>query len=134
MLAVSTMTVYTVLLIVLILAYLIWRLTIVVRRNQAATLIDEKTFQEGMRKAQIIDVREKKDFDAGHILGARNIAYSTLRAYYTGLRKDTPIYLYDQGKEMSTRSAIFLHKKGYNNLYILKTGYNRWDGKTKKNN
>ncbi len=75
---------------------------------------------------------KKKDFNAGHILGARNIPYSTLRAYYKGLRKDVPIYLYDQGKEMSTRAAIFLHKQGYNNISILKTGYNRWDGKTKK--
>lgn len=132
MLAVSTMTVYTVLLIILIAAYLGWRLVTIIRRNQAASLIDEAAFTAGMRKAQVIDVREKKDFDAGHILGARNIPYSTLRAYYQGLRKDEPIYLYDQGKEMSTRSAIFLHKKGYNQIAILKTGYNRWEGKTKK--
>lgn len=132
MVAVSTMTVYTILLVALMVAYLLWRLITVIRRNQSAQLIDEEAFTAGMRKAQIVDVREKKDFDAGHILGARNIPYSTLRAYYNGLRKDTPIYLYDQGKEMSTRSAIFLHKKGFNNLYILKTGYNRWEGKTKK--
>ncbi|WP_370866673.1 rhodanese-like domain-containing protein [Secundilactobacillus kimchicus] len=134
MVAVSTMTVYTILLILLVVIYAGWRLVTLVRRNQAATLIDEQTFTEGMRKAQVVDVREKKDFNAGHILGARNIPYSTLRAYYKGLRKDVPIYLYDQGKEMSTRAAIFLHKQGYNNISILKTGYNRWDGKTKKAN
>lgn len=132
MLAVSTMTIYTILLVILVVVYLMWRLITVIRRRQSAQLIDEETFTAGMRKAQVVDVREKKDFNAGHILGARNIPYSTLRAYYNGLRKDTPIYLYDQGKEMSTRSAIFLHKKGFDNLYILKTGYSRWEGKTKK--
>lgn len=132
MVAVSTITIYTILLVVLLVVYIGWRLVTVARRKQAAELIDEETFTAGMHKAQVVDVRERKDFNAGHILGARNVPYSTLRAYYNGLRKDTPIYLYDQGKEMSTRSAIFLHKKGFKNLYILKTGYNRWEGKTKK--
>lgn len=129
---ISTNTLYSIILVILLLAYLIWYLVGIYRRNQAATLIDEKTFTEGMRKAQVIDVREKKDFDAGHILGARNIPYSTMRAYYSGIRKDLPVYLYDQGKAMSSRSAILLKKHGYQDIYILKTGYARWDGKTKK--
>ncbi len=63
-----------------------------------------------MRKAQVIDVREKKVFDAGHILGARSVPYSTMRAYYQQIRKDLPVYLYDQGKTMSSRSAVLLKK------------------------
>ncbi|GAX07761.1 MAG TPA: rhodanese-like domain-containing protein [Lactobacillus sp.] len=130
--AISTSQLYTIILVVLLIAYLLWYLYGIYQRNQAATLIDEKTFREGMRKAQVIDVREKKDFDAGHILGARNIPYSTMRAYYQGIRKDLPVYLYDQGKAMSSRSAVLLKKHGYKDIYILKTGYARWDGKTKK--
>lgn len=130
--AISTSTVYTILIVVLILGYLCWYLYGLYQRKQAATIIDEKTFQEGMHKAQVIDVREKKDFDAGHILGARNIPYSTMRAYYQGIRKDMPVYLYDQGKAMSSRAAILLKKHGYQEIYILKTGYARWEGKTKK--
>lgn len=130
--AMTTSTLYTIIMVVLLVAYLIWHLYGVYQRNQAATLIDEETFKEGMRKAQVIDVREKKEFDAGHILGSRNIPYSTMRAYYTGIRKDLPVYLYDQGKAMSSRAAVLLKKHGYQNIYILKTGYARWDGKTKK--
>ena len=32
-----------------------------------------------MRKAQVIDVREKDTFDAGHILGARSMPYNMLK-------------------------------------------------------
>ncbi|MTV81052.1 rhodanese-like domain-containing protein [Secundilactobacillus folii] len=130
--AISTLSLYTIILLILIVVFALWRLWGVYQRNQAATLIDEKTFQAGMRKAQVIDVREKKDFDAGHILGARNIPYSTMRSFYQQIRKDLPVYLYDQGKEMSSRSAILLKKHGYKQIFILKTGYARWEGKTKK--
>lgn len=131
---ISNMTLYTIVLLVLLVIFALWRLYGVYQRNQAAKLIDEKTFQAGMRHAQVIDVREKRDFDAGHILGARNIPYSTMRSFYQQIRKDLPVYLYDQGKEMSARSAILLKKHGYQEIYILKTGYARWEGKTKKAN
>ena len=119
-------------LIVLLIVWGGWSLTTVMRRNRVAKLIDEATFQEGQRKAQVVDLREKKDFDAGHILGARNIPYSTFKAYHTQLRADLPVYLYDQGKSLSTRAAILLGKEGYTDISILKTGDARWDGKTKK--
>ncbi|MFT8393497.1 MAG: rhodanese-like domain-containing protein, partial [Liquorilactobacillus ghanensis] len=32
----------------------------------------------------------------------------------------------------STRAAVQLNKLGYQNIYILKDGFERWDGKTKK--
>lgn len=132
MAAISTWNLYSIILIILIVVFLLWRLYTTYQRNQAAKLIDEATFTAGMRKAQVIDVREKKDFDAGHILGARNMPYSTMRSFYQQLRKDIPVYLYDQGREMSSRAAILLKKKGYNQIFILKTGYARWEGKTKK--
>ncbi|CAM2840091.1 rhodanese-like domain-containing protein [Levilactobacillus brevis] len=129
---ISGWTVYMIVLIVLLIVWGGWSLTTVMRRNRVAKLIDEATFQEGQRKAQVVDLREKKDFDAGHILGARNIPYSTFKAYHTQLRADLPVYLYDQGKSLSTRAAILLGKEGYTDISILKTGYARWDGKTKK--
>lgn len=128
------MAVYTIILLVLILIWAGWQLVTVIRRNQVATVIDEETFQAGMRKAQVIDLREKKDFDAGHILGARSMPYSTFKSYHTGIRADLPVYLYDQGKALSTRAALMLSKEGFKDIYILKTGYARWQGKTKKTN
>ncbi|WP_235805860.1 rhodanese-like domain-containing protein [Levilactobacillus koreensis] len=130
--AISGMTIYTIILIILLVAWGGWELATVIRRNRVATLIDEDTFQAGLRKAQVVDLREKKDFDAGHILGARNIPFSTFKAYHQEIRADLPVYLYDQGKTLSTRAALLLGKENYDQIFILKTGYSRWQGKTKK--
>jgi rhodanese-related sulfurtransferase len=48
------------------------------------------------------------------------------------LRKDMPIYVYDQTHTLSTRAVVTLAKNGYSKLFILKPGYARWEGKTKK--
>ena len=43
------------------------------RLKKAVTNLTQEEFIQGYRKAQLIDLREPKEFDAGHILGARNI-------------------------------------------------------------
>ena len=47
------------------------------------------------------------------------------------LRKDAPVYLYDTTKAMPIRIAARLKKEGFNDIYILKGGYSKWDGKKK---
>ena len=83
--------------------------------------------------AQVIDVREEDSFKAGHILGARNIPFSQFKMYIGGIRKDMPVYLYEQGKALALRCAIMLKKEGFDKIFVLKGGYNKWDGKKKKN-
>lgn len=100
--------------------------------KRSATTLTEEQFKESMRKAQVIDVREKDTFDAGHILGARNMPYPTLKTMVASIRKDQPVYLYDQKKALSIRAANLLRKNGFKNIYILKGGYEGWTGKTKK--
>ena len=102
------------------------------RRNHYATVLDQEDFQKGMRKAQVIDLRQEKEFNAGHILGARNLPYIYLRQQYGELRNDLPVYMYDESMTLSTQAAAFLGKHGYKKLYILRNGYREWDGKTKK--
>lgn len=100
--------------------------------KRSATMLSEEAFKAGMRKAQVIDVREKDSFDAGHILGARNIPFSTFKLNYSAIRKDLPVYLYEQKKNLSIRCANRLRKNGYDQVYILKDGYEKWTGKIKK--
>ncbi|OSH08115.1 sulfurtransferase [Enterococcus faecalis] len=107
-------------------------LKIMVKRS--AKMLTEEEFKETMRKAQVIDVREKDTFDAGHILGARSMPYSMLKTTIGSLRKDQPVYLYDQKKALSIRAANLLRKNGYTDIYILKGGYDGWTGKVKKRN
>lgn len=100
--------------------------------RRSAKIVSEEEFKAGMKKAQVIDVREKNDFDAGHILGARNIPYTVLTNSYNAFRKDQPIYLYDTRRSLSIRAANKLRKAGFSEIFILKEGYEGWNGKTKK--
>ena len=99
--------------------------------RRSAKIISEEEFKNGMKKAQVIDVREKNEFDAGHILGARNIPYTVLANSYNSIRKDQPIYLYERKKGLAVRTAIKLKKQGYQDISILKGGFTEWTGKTK---
>jgi rhodanese-related sulfurtransferase len=103
------------------------------RAKRVATFIDEETFKAGMRTAQVIDIREAAEFKRRHILGARNVPASQVKAAEFTLRKDKPIYLYDNKKaQLAGGVALILKKKGYQDIYILKKGIDSWTGKIKE--
>ncbi|WP_176699890.1 rhodanese-like domain-containing protein [Neobacillus massiliamazoniensis] len=93
--------------------------------------LTEEEFRAGYRKAQLIDVREPNEFDAGHILGARNIPLSQMRMRMKEIRSDLPVYLYCQSGVRSARAAQFLYRKGYKDLSQLQGGFKKWTGKIK---
>ncbi|MDL4841568.1 rhodanese-like domain-containing protein [Aquibacillus rhizosphaerae] len=102
------------------------------KQKKVLTTLTEDEFREGYRKAQLIDVREPKEFEAGHILGARNIPLTQMRQRLIELRKDQPVYLYCQNGSRTIRAAMLLNKKGYKDLNQLKGGFKKWNGKVKK--
>lgn len=102
------------------------------RAKQLGGELNNAQFESTMRKAQLVDLREKKYFDSGHILGARNLPYTQLKMWVSELRKDLPVYLYEQGATLSIRAALKLKKLGFQNIKWLKSGFNEWEGKTKK--
>ncbi|WP_420493772.1 rhodanese-like domain-containing protein [Macrococcus psychrotolerans] len=99
--------------------------------RKAVTELSQDEFQQGLRRAQVIDLREKADYDYGHIIGARNIPMSIFRTRMLGLRKDQPIYFVDANGISSYRAARMMKKHGYNDIYMLKNGYKGWSGKIK---
>ena len=115
----------------ILLALIIYMVFTTRRLRKSVTNLTQEQFIEGYRKAQLIDVRESKDFDAGHILGARNIPYSQFRQRFKEIRPDKPVYLYDQNSGKSARAALFLKKKDYAHLYHLQGGFRQWTGKIK---
>lgn len=119
-------------LISLIALYALYELYVRIMMKRSAKVISQEEFQAGMRKAQIIDVRERDEFNAKHVLGARSFPYSMLKESMGALRKDQPIYIYDQNKTISARAANLLRKNGYQNLFILKGGMQDWTGKIKQ--
>lgn len=102
------------------------------RGKRASERLEKEEFAANMRRVQVIDVRERDNFVAGHILGARNIPYSQMKQRLYELRKDQPIYLYDDGELLSKRASLLLKKNGFEDLYRLEGGYEEWDGKIKK--
>lgn len=95
--------------------------------------LTQEDFIKGYRKAQLIDVREPREYDGGHILGARNIPMSQLRQRINEVRPDQPIYLYCQSGARSRQAASLIRKKrGATDIYHLKTGFRKWTGKVKK--
>ena len=93
--------------------------------------LTEEEFKEGYRKAQLIDVREPNEFDAGHIMGSRNIPLSQMKLRAKEIRTDLPVYLYCQSGLRSGRAGQYLYRRGYRNLSHLKGGFKQWTGKTK---
>lgn len=114
-----------------LLAVIIFAVISYFRIKKAVTTLTQEQFIEGYRKAQLIDVREPKEFAGGHILGARNLPQSQLRQRYKEIRADKPVYLYDQNGARSGRVALFLKKQGYTQVYQLQGGFKQWTGKIK---
>lgn len=94
--------------------------------------LTNEQFNKGMRKAQVVDLREKAPFKRKHIDGARNLPYTMLKYQYTELRTDLPVYLYSDSLSVTLRAARFLQKKNFSSIKWLKTGFEDWDGRTKK--
>lgn len=120
----------SVLLIVLV-ALLVFSIFRYYRQKMILNVLNQDQWIEGYRKAQLIDVREPQEYDAGHILGARNIPVTQLKQRLVEIRKDKPVYLYCQKSSRSGRAAQILHKQGYKELYQLKGGFKNWTGKIK---
>ncbi|MCM3637426.1 rhodanese-like domain-containing protein [Sporosarcina luteola] len=114
-----------------VLAIILYFVITMFRVKKAVTNLTQEQFIEGYRKAQLIDVREPKEYEAGHILGARNIPYSQFRQRFKEIRPDKPVYLYDQNGGKSSRAAMYLKKRDYTQLYQLQGGFRTWTGKVK---
>jgi rhodanese-related sulfurtransferase len=96
-----------------------------------ATVLTSEDFSNQMSGHQIIDLREPAAFKAKHVLGARNIQYAMLKENNSAIRKDQPAFLYDANMQAASRLVKQLAKQGYTQLYVLKGGFQAWQGKTK---
>ncbi|MCM2531682.1 rhodanese-like domain-containing protein [Neobacillus pocheonensis] len=118
-------------LLIIVVAVVIYSVFTYFYQKRIVKTLSEEEFRAGYRKAQLIDVREPNEFDAGHILGARNIPMSQMKMRMKEIRSDMPVYLYCQSGMRSARAAQFLNRRGYKELTQLKGGFKGWSGKVK---
>ena len=69
--------------------------------------------------ACIIDVRERGEFDNGHIKNAINIPLSELRERTNEIPKDKPVYLHCRTGQRSYNATLALQNLGFNNVYNI---------------
>lgn len=81
--------------------------------------------QEDTREKQIIDIRDKADFDKETYPGAVNIYWEELEEHMDEIRKDFPVYLLCYTGQKSEEIAQELNEQGYE-VYSIKNGYRAW--------
>ena len=76
--------------------------------TQVRSLVEEQAF--------IVDVREKGEYEAGHLKGSMNIPLSELRERTDEIPKDRPVYLHCRSSQRSYNALMALQGRGYENV------------------
>ncbi|MCL6415004.1 rhodanese-like domain-containing protein [Aestuariirhabdus sp. Z084] len=94
-----------------------------VTTQQATRLINSEN-------ALVLDVREKKDFSAGHIVDSTNIPYAKVaeRSSELGDDKDRAIIVVDAAGQHAGVAGKALTAAGYTKVVRLGGGINAWKG------
>lgn len=67
----------------------------------------------------IIDVRERYEYQAGHIKGSLSIPLSELRQRINEIPKNRPVYLHCRTGQRSYNAVMALQNLGYDNVYNI---------------
>jgi rhodanese-related sulfurtransferase len=78
--------------------------------------------------ALLLDVRDAKDYEAGHIIEARNIPASEVATRAESLKKfkEKPVIVYCDGGFTSAGAARALRASGFTKVVTLSGGLNSW--------
>lgn len=68
------------------------------------------------KNAYIIDVRERDEFQKGHLINAKNIPLSELRGRLDEVPTDQPVYLYCRTGQRSYNAIMALQHRGFDNV------------------
>jgi rhodanese-related sulfurtransferase len=88
----------------------------------------ELTQMINRQNAVVLDVREDKDFSAGHIVNAVHVPLSNLETRLKSLEKfkGRPVITTCQTGDRSARAAAILRKQGFEPVYKLAGGLMAW--------
>lgn len=100
--------------------------------DDAKGRVNEVSVDEALERledgAELIDVREDNEFDAGHAAGSRHMGRGIIERdiVQTYPEKDTELILYCGGGYRSALAADMLQKMGYTNVYSMAGGWKAW--------
>jgi rhodanese-related sulfurtransferase len=83
-------------------------------------------------KGILLDVREKFEYDGGHIPNSLNIPLSQIKGRLNEIPKNQDVLLYCRSGMRSKQAGRILSKHGYNQLFNLQGGISSWKGKIAK--
>ena len=90
-------------------------------------VVSREAYAQGIEKGkvQLVDVRTSREFNAGHIKGAKNFDFFNPSQFKKGvatLDKSKPVYLYCQSGNRSRKAANRLLTMGFNQIIDLAGG------------
>jgi rhodanese-related sulfurtransferase len=88
----------------------------------------DETLERIKRGANLIDVREDSEWEAGHARGATHIGRGVIERDIVGKfpDKDSELILYCGGGYRSALAADNLQKMGYRNVFSMAGGWTAW--------
>lgn len=100
-------------------------------RVPECTVDDVKKRLDAGDRFLLVDVREDREFVAGHILGAVHIGKGVIERDIEAKVPDpaTPMVLYCGGGFRSALAAEALQKMGYTNVVSMDGGWREWNQK-----
>ncbi len=105
------------------------RLEVGIGSEQVPTITAPALWQE-LRSAsppQVIDVREPREFEGGHVPQATSIPLPVLLNHLDRIPRDRPVVLVCRGGRRSTRAAAYLQRQGYDQVRVLEGGMIAWE-------
>mgnify|MGYP004469800415 FL=1 len=81
--------------------------------------------EQDTREKQVIDIRDKADFEKETYPGAVNIYWEEFEEHMDEIRRDCPVYLLCYTGQKSEEIAEELTEQGYE-IYSVKNGYRAW--------
>lgn len=94
--------------------------------SQIGTLEATRLMNQG--PSLVLDVRDEKEFAAGHLPRARHIPIRDLSGRLSEIQKfkDKPVIVTDRSGTRAAAACRFLRKSGFSNVFQLKGGLAAW--------
>ncbi|WP_341537082.1 rhodanese-like domain-containing protein [Methanosarcina barkeri] len=87
---------------------------------------DLKNKLEKHEEMTLLDVRKEKEWNEGHIQGAKHIYVGKLNKNMDKVPKDSQVIVYCDSSRRSSIAASILKKNGYNNVYNVLGSMTAW--------